>query len=408
MHPNNDQENYLYHVKRKILLPTIILSIVLGWSLGYIRVPYLEDDVSFWVGVIGGACLISLAVLLVGKKSTQNKIAALSWRRVVLLFAVVVSLGINFVFYQNQQLKRTEQMSDSKELQSKLDSLHQQNTYVLLKEVLLHIEEDVEEGDNRSLAVHIQQLSGINRQLKPYEFSQSDGLELSPERGQMLLFLLALPFDTLALNTLYDNVSFAYADLKGANFASQHLSGIDLSYSRLTDAQLQDANLAYANLQFAATERCNLTNANLYKSNLRRAKMEWAKLSGAILTNSKLSGVKLVNAKIQNANLNGSSIERADLSNAKISNSNLSYCDFTGTNLSRSDLSNASLDSSNLLAVNFSDTKLNNTIVDSNWLTMLDEWRIRNASEIKENYLVVRDSLSTDSLKPFVLIPVKR
>jgi hypothetical protein len=194
LYPNNDQENYLYHVKRKLLLPIIIiLSIVLGWSLGYIRVPYLEDDVSFWVGVIGGACLISLPVLVLGKKNTQHNIAALSWRRVLLIFALLVSLGINFIFYQNQQLERTEQMSDSKELRSKLDSLHQQNTFDLLKEVLLHIEEDIEEGDNKSLAVHIQQLSGINQQLKPYAFSQSGGLELSPERGQMLLFLLALP-----------------------------------------------------------------------------------------------------------------------------------------------------------------------------------------------------------------------
>ena len=125
------------------------------------------------------------------------------------------------------------------------------------------------------------------------------------------------------------------------------LSGVDLSWSNLTEVDLTGHDLSGA----------DLSGANLSRSNLTGVDLSGANLSGTNLTEVLLAGVDLSGANLSGTNLRRSDLAGADLSGADLSGADLIEVNLTGADLSDADLSEANLFGAFLTGVDLSEAK---------------------------------------------------
>jgi len=161
---------------------------------------------------------------------------------------------------------------------------------------------------------------GLSHTLKPYHILDEQG-ELSdrlysPERTQLLLFLVNSNIGQNGLRTIFESADFSHCDLRGMNLSGRYFG---------------NANLANSNF-----EGSNLTKANL---------------TGADLTNVNLKSIKFTEGIAK----------KADFTGAQINSSDFRYADLSGSNLNSSNLNNANFGFSTLKNVCFTDTKMDNT-----------------------------------------------
>lgn len=135
---------------------------------------------------------------------------------------------------------------------------------------------------------------GLCNILKPYNYLSEDGQEtvyFSPERTQLLLFLLNTNISKENLSDLFDNTDFSYCDLRNTNLSRKYLAGINLENSNLQGCELNGANLNHANLKGANLTSIQFSNgfANgtvFTNANLTKAKITRTYLNDAIFTNA--------------------------------------------------------------------------------------------------------------------------
>jgi len=161
---------------------------------------------------------------------------------------------------------------------------------------------------------------GLSHTLKPYHILDENG-ELSenlysPERSQLLLFLVNSNIGSNGLRSIFESADFSHCDLRNMNLSGRYLGNVNLSNS-------------------------NLSGANLTKANL---------------TGADLTGVNMNNVKFTEG-----IAKKADFTKALITSSDLRYADLSGSNLKSSNLSNANLSFGTFKNVCFTDTKMNDT-----------------------------------------------
>jgi len=135
----------------------------------------------------------------------------------------------------------------------------------------------------------INRIASVSHGLRPYHYMTEDGLSndmLSPERGQLLLYLLYTSMQPQTMDKIYKKATFSYSDLHGVHFPnSSYLKKCDLASADLTSAWLWDANLNLTQLSNA-----NLTMTDLRNANLTDAFLKYAILTNAFLDNANLKG----------------------------------------------------------------------------------------------------------------------
>ena len=150
------------------------------------------------------------------------------------------------------------------------------------------------------------------------------------------------------------------------------MSGIDLSYAKLTQIRWGGRDLSGANFSYATMSRVDMDGANLSKANLSRAtgglSLQRANLSGANLSGAKMPGLQAANANLSGALLTGASLSKASMPYATLTNANLVSADLTNADLSYTnlfgailggaDLSGANLKGANLSGVDLSNVKM--------------------------------------------------
>jgi hypothetical protein len=160
----------------------------------------------------------------------------------------------------------------------------------------------------------IGQIAALSHAFKPYKYMEGEALiakALSPERGQLLTTLTALPLDTVTMDRIYRSATFQSADLKLAKLKGAYLSGADLREANLQGADLTDAKLVatlasdavfrgvdarYANLQFATLRKADFTGANLRQTDLSSANADGVILSAVELKRAVLKNINLAHA----------------------------------------------------------------------------------------------------------------
>ncbi len=153
----------------------------------------------------------------------------------------------------------------------------------------------------------IPRIAALSHSLTPYRILEENGKlserMYSPERTQLLLFLIQAKISPANLDKIYARADFSNCNFKNTNLSGAYLAGINLSNSSFENAELH---------------RANLNEANLTKSNFEKAQFSNGKAINAIF-----SGSNLTSAKITNTNLSGSDFIGTKTSNTNFDRSTL-------------------------------------------------------------------------------------
>jgi len=372
------------------ILFSMVLGIMIGWALGFLRLPYIERNDSFWVGMLAGIGVMALLLFflfvwnknkwnrLIGKGETGTTTSSF-WMLCSAFILLGGLLGGFFIFKQNKSLKiQANDLNEKMEEQSaSLQTIKNNNQVLLMNGFLQNVEDELKANEMGSLSEGtITKIVDLTHSFAPDVQIAADSLSIiktSFERGQLLIGLLKLNLDSIAFNKIKQSASFAGAALKKVDFSGMDLSGIDLEYANLWGANLQRANLQNANLNQANMEWVDLNEANLQKANL----------DGAKLLNSKLIKAKLKEATLQWVDLDGVFLDEADFSNSNM----------FGVNIMNTHLNNT----------NFTDANLKKINITEHWLEEVTASQVIGIDSIKANYKRVPDPRRKDKKYKFRL-----
>lgn len=409
--------------RRLIHILLLFLCMLLGWVLGYMKMPYIDRNDAFWIGVVGCLGLIGFMISIfriwkVNKdtntvetehssliKSLTNPNFLVSIIIIALICACLFSYNHNRQI--NEELKQTQAALE--DLKSNTNTEQQRINISLLSDLI----NDLDSNQNyihdtptmNHMVERIVSLSSSFKINRVWDFANKVNVNLSEERGLLLLALLKTKMDSTFFNKIKANVSFYGADLRNADLHGLDLSGIDLKYANLEFANLQGVNLNDANLNGANLMGVNLNKATLIGVNLISAKLNWAKVNEVNLNHANLDGSDFSNALVQNSNLENASIIKAILCYAIFKESNLNACLLVGSNMSNANFSNAILTNSHIDETNLGNTILDNILIQENWLKKLKENNNSGVNTILEKYYMIRARIYIQDSNIYKLVP---
>ena len=417
--------------EKRNLLIAALLSGILGWAFGFLRLPYLKQNFSFGLGFLAGLSLLALVLLFffvwnknfllhhfLGKNiadhSSTNtsqsfsKTHFLTWF-LIALFIFVGGLLSSFLIHQQHQFFKTQTHLQQEKLTQQsalMESTRKSNALVLMNGLFDKMDAELENSSTRVLSEEtIARLAALNYSFEPYHYLEADTLsakKLSPERGQLLLVLLTLDLDTSSFNLIKKTTSFLGADLRDANLVGADLNGIDLRDANLNDAILEGANLQKADLSNANLWGASLEKANLTATILKQADLSWANLAEANLGQAQLVGANLSAAKLRGADLNSADLSSAILENAILVQADLTLANFKEANLRKANLEQAIFEETNFSLADLSYSNLNQTelekanldrmcVEDMEWFQNLAGWKIKNPNTYQDSFKIVID-----------------
>lgn len=417
-------QEFMSQMKGKIyLLIGLVLGVVIGWALGFLRLPYVEKNFSFLLGFIAALAFVSLVLLLLtawnrnfllgwmGKKivtggSAITRTHTFIW---IILAGVLILGGVIgglTVYRRNESFNLQIQNQDKKikEMAALVESVNKSDSAPLLHSILEDVGEELKRNPGRTLSdTTITRIAALSFSFKPYKYNEGDSLSTSaysPGRGQLLQALVLMNIDSGSFARIKLNAIFTAADLRATNLKGLDLSAINLKEANLKDADLSGANLKGAVLSGANLWGANLNRANLSNTDLKRADLSWAQLNEATLILANLNGANLSNAQLRRADLYDATFQWAQSDGALFNEANLASINFVGTNLTKVNLNQANLSDADLRRINLSEAdlvglKLNKALVEENWLDKLKAWKPTGLQELQENYTVVNDTFDT-------------
>jgi len=175
------------------------------------------------------------------------------------------------------------------------------------------------QGYSNSLKARI---VGLSHTLKPYHILDDKG-ELSenlysPERSQLLLFLINSNIGQNGLRSIFESADFSHCDLRGMSLSGRYLGG-----ANLTNSNLQGVNLSKANLTGANLTKVDLENSKLTECIAKKTTFNSTNLTNTDFRYADLTGANLINSKLNNSNLNFSILKSVCFTNAEMNNTNL-------------------------------------------------------------------------------------
>jgi uncharacterized protein YjbI with pentapeptide repeats len=409
---------------KRYLLVGLFLGALAGWTLGFLRLPYLEKNTSFGVGFLSCLAmgLIGWLLMFVWKKNTwllqsiQQEPATkgpskvlptytLLWILVAAFIALGGTISSMLIFRQNQLYKnQIQEQSEQLAQQSALtEAARNSNLIVLMNQLSDQINEELNNNPGRSLSEQsIDRIAALNYAFQPYQDSLSEK-KWSPERGQLLVLLASLNMDSTSFNAIKQKVSFEAADLEGADLNGVDLSRVDLSGANLKDAQLSGANLSGANLKKAYLWGSQMKKTNLNGADLQNVMAQWVDWMEADLRSSNLNGADITAARLTGADLSQASIMYAELSSAFLNEANLTEADISFTNLRGTNLSNAVLKDALMKTTDLSNAVLEQAnmegvnlrwgvIAEENWFEQLERWQVEGVQSIQERFKIIKDT----------------
>ncbi len=388
--------------RKRSLLAGVVFGLITGWALGFLRLPFLEQNYSFLIGFVACLSVVLCIVLLlflwnknilinslIGKGAnlsdtvTINKTYTTIWVLITVFILLGGTISSILIYRQNELFdSRTQNLNQKISEQTDLVETLKNNNQVLLMAVFLdRVEDELNENEMDTLSAEtIFRIAELSNSFNPYKYFNGDSLlikKLSPERGQLLLGLSRLNIDSVSFAKILNGTNFAFSDLRKTD-----LHGLDLC-----SVDLRNANLWGANLK----------GAKLHGANLKRADLRWAEFNNAELISANLDGADLRNAKFIKADLSRASFQWADLSGGLLIEANLKKVNFLGakcinTNLSNSKLSNALLQKVDLKGAILTNAELSFANVEVNWLDKLKENEIKGVQQIVQDYRVTEDT----------------
>lgn len=382
---------------RKWWFVALFLVFILGWTLGYLSLPYLADQYQFWLGA--ASSFIALVIFYTySKRSERKKRLKDLWSLIVL--AVAISAGVFYLYFLIEEQKAVN--IESQELleasyRNEIKLLYAQERIAQRSMVDKSMEEISFEEDSINLT--IKALHALTDELRPVEVFVDDAVltKLSPGRGYLLHRLLDIEMDQDKRAVIVDKVDFSYADLKASDLSGKEFISINLSHSRLLMANLKGSKFIRSNLKESLLSEASMVNSCFRDCNLEKCIMSWSDLEQSDLRRTDLSAANLSNSNLKNSRMDSAVLKWSDLSNSNLSSSSLLNSDLWAADLRSADLSDCKLQNSRLLGANMENCDLSNANIDGSavskeWMTNLKEYQPIGLEEILQKYAVVRDS----------------
>jgi uncharacterized protein YjbI with pentapeptide repeats len=421
-------------VKRKFLWFVLLLLCVLaGWALGYLRLPYIDHNSAFWVGFL--ACIVVILLIAIYRiiwnkngllakwiskdsEITDSKTAERSYVMLWTMVSLFIILGgvlSGFMIWRQNILftNQTSQLDERIcELSEMTQSIRQSNQVNLMSYVLDQVDEDLKRSDERVLSdATIARIAALSFSFKPYRYFIGDSLsknKLSPERGQLLVALVHMDIDSVSFAKIKAKTTFAYADLRNVNLIGADLSGIDLERSNLEYSRLNQINLSYSKLNHSIMNGATINNALINNVDFRSASLTWAEINDSEIRNGQFNGANLVHAQFINSNLSSSVFDIANLTHAILRNATLIRTDLARSNLSNADLSNVILTGGRLIKADIHKANLSSAILDdvevqTKWIENLVNYDITGLNYVTQKYFV-SDSTFKEQIGKYWLI----
>jgi uncharacterized protein YjbI with pentapeptide repeats len=328
----------------------------------------------------------------------------MSFRRwIVLIFnTLFISfgglLGTVLIYNQNKLLTQQNALLERQNVrldqQTYLQEADRRSSLIFLMGNLLdamdkELKSDLGQPGVRDLSPQlVGRIIALSKSLRPYRYLNGDSLvarELSPERGQLLLSIVASQVDNSTIRRIFQAADFSFADMKGAILSGEYLAGINLMGADLTEAVLDETDLSNA----------NLSQASLAGAIFARSRMVEARLRACDLQKAHFESADLRDANLYDANLQGAKLNGADLRNTHFNKSNLKGAELSGAKLPKASFEAAQLDS---LVVN-----------EIDWIARLQQLgrdSVQGQAYIAKNYRV--DSIQTGFGYQYVLLPVSK
>ena len=400
-----------------------ILGSIAGWMLGYLKLPYIEKNHSFFLGFLSCIVLVTAFLLIVylsrnkviidssqisKQKEKGSNITKGSWLIISALIAIGSGL-LSFTIFRIEKLntKQQEEINQSIKTQDKImASTRKSNATILINDLANKIEIQLDNSPKRQLSHEIiDRIKALNYSFSPFNVQNGIGDSLyqySPERGQLLLILATLGLDSFAFSEIKSSVEFQGADLEGADLRKVDLSGIDLRDANLDNADLSGANLTDSNLEKATIRKADLNNAILTEANLQNSNLEWSNLDKVKARSTLFEGAYLDNASFRSADLQKTNLSWTSMRYVILSDANLENANLTAAVLIRANLTNAKLTNSIMSSAEMNEAILHKTdlrgaklinvkVNTADWLLKLSEWDIYGNKNIQESYFVAQD-----------------
>ncbi|NOT37113.1 MAG: pentapeptide repeat-containing protein [Saprospiraceae bacterium] len=415
--------------KKLILFLIITISVLTGWFLGFIKIPYFDSKYSFWIGVLAGISFLLFLLIIywllfkftfeiipkqilpsLFEGSGESKIL-----RFFLLPTIVLLLSISYYYYsgnksKNHQLNYIKQELDDFKNTTALED--QRNKINLLYNLIKELDSIADNNKNNYLNEQkINRILSLSSTLKTYriwnmEFKEYQ--ELSSEKALLLLALVRTNLDTTVFKKIKENISFSGADLRNADLHGLDLSGIDLKQANLEYANMEGVNLSYSNLQGANLKGANLNNSNLVEANFISSKMNWSKINESNLTKTKLDSADLSNSSIQNSNLFKGSMINSNLFNSTLQGSNLNLCLLMNANIRNADLSNTILNKADFNLLNLENVDFTNAVINKFWVEQLINYKNIGINSMLQNFEITIDTKSIKDSTLYRLNVIKK
>lgn len=421
--------------KRGILVG-LALGVIIGYALGFLRLPFIGYKDSFWLGLVVGIVICFFILLIIFTWNKKGISLNLNYsnslpsghnlgfqnhrviRGIAFTFLTVVSIASSFIFYKQHKLIDAKTNDQSKYVQEHtqlIESVLKSSRKFIMSELLNKINKELEQHPERKLSNEtITELSELSLSFQPYEYYARDSVtneKLSPERGQLLLALCSMDIDSSSFSTIKRNVTFSKADLRGVSLKGKDLSSINLDRANLSNADLRGVNFSGANMEEANLWHANFNEAVLEESNLSGTDLRWAELNNTNMKLSYLKGADLTNAKLREADMRNANFQWAVMNGAMLNKGLMVGADLSWTKLIKVNLSSANLTESRLRTAELRDANMIGTILDKvavgeDWLKNIFEWQIRGAEEILKDYDVIKDS--SDRYKNEIYFLIKK
>ncbi len=260
---------------------------------------------------------------------------------VALLIALgpLVLAGLQ-TYYLKKQNEKLDVQNKRIEQQTYLQEAERRSSLVFLFDnVLNKIDEELRlSPQRRALSPQlIGRIVALTKALKPYRFLEGDSITStmsSPERGQVLLSILASKLHPNTYDQIFLLADFSYASLQNVNLDGAYLRNINLSHAVLESVSLTGADLRNANLESAEIREARVLVTG---AQAQPARFDFANFHQAVLQNCDFSGSNFEYTNFAKASLRQISFRRCFFNQAKfagISADSLNFGESTFLNTS--------------------------------------------------------------------------
>ncbi len=224
----------------------------------------------------------------------------------LLLALAPLTLALLQTYYLKKQNEKFDVQNKRIEQQTYLQEAERRSSLVFLFDnVLDRMDDELRRNPaGRELSPQlIGRIVALSKALKPYRYLEGDTItsrQSSPERGQLLLSLVASKLGRNTYDQIYLLADFSYATLENVNLDKAYLANINLAYAQLKSVSLSGADLRNANFEGSEWDdahvvftpakpfAANFDFANFYRATLRRCD-----LSGGAFAYTNFTGARL-------------------------------------------------------------------------------------------------------------------